>query len=171
MTTRPFTWALVGAVLLSCGARADLFDGSPGSTKGEAARPHATATVHDAGVAPDANATADAESVATGAKAAARIVAGLVGEIGVPSSSQMAQGCVNIDLSTFDRSCRADSDCMSITNVACPSECNCPNDAINADDRLRYETTIASLPFKMGNCPCPSGPMLNPVCTQGVCTY
>jgi hypothetical protein len=172
MTTRPFACALIGFVLVSCGARADLLDGSPDSTKGRGTLARPAATVHDAGVGTDANATASAEGVASAANVAARIVPGLVEAASDPSSSQMQQGCVTLDLSTFDRSCHVDSDCMSIASgTACPSGCFCPNDAINVDDRLRYETTIASLPFKTATCPCPSGPMPNPVCKQSVCTY
>ena len=122
MMTRPFACALLGSVLVSCGARPDLLDGSPGGTKGGVTPPHHNATVHDAGVAPDANATASAEGVAAGANAAARIIAGLVGAASAPSSSQPQDGCVNIDPSTFDRSCDADSDCMSAkSGMACPS--------------------------------------------------
>jgi hypothetical protein len=113
---------------------------------------------------------ASAEGVAAGASTAARILAGLAGTASAPSSSQMQQGCVNIDLASFDRSCRADSDCMAVKGgMACPSGCSCANTAINVDDRLMYEETIASLPFTLGNCPCPSGPPH--LCTQGVCTY
>jgi hypothetical protein len=109
-------------------------------------------------------------SVAAGASAAARMVAGLAGAASAPSSSQVQEGCVNIDLASFDRSCRADSDCMAVKGgMACPSGCSCPNTAINVDDRLMYEETIASLPFSMLSCPCPSGPQH--LCTQGVCTY
>jgi hypothetical protein len=172
MTTRPFACALIGFVLVSCGARADLLDESPGSTKGRGTLARPAATAHDAGVGPDANATASAEGVASAANVAASIVPGLVEAASAPSSSQMQQGCVNLDLSTFDRSCRADSDCMSIASgMACPSGCFCPNDAINVDMRLRYETTVASLPFNTAACPCPSGPPQGPVCTKGVCTY
>jgi hypothetical protein len=170
MTTRPLACALVASVLVSCGARADLVDGSPGGTKDGGTLPYPAATVHDAGVRPDANATAGAESVAAGANAAAGIAAGLVGAAGAPSSSQVQEGCVNIDLASFDRSCHADSDCMSVAGgMACPSGCFCANTAINVDDRLLYEETIASLRFTVLNCPCPYAG--RPVCTQGVCTY
>ena len=77
---------------------------------------------------------------------------------------------MNIDLASFDRSCLVDSDCMAVKGgMACPSGCSCPNTAISVDDRLMYEETIASLPFKVLACPCPSGPPH--LCIQGVCTY
>jgi hypothetical protein len=170
MTTRPLACALVVSVLVSCGARADLIDGSPAGTKGGGTLHRPAATAHDAGVGPDANVAASAEGVAAAANTAARALAGLAGAVSAPSSSQTPESCVNIDLASFDRSCRTDSDCMAVRGgMACPSGCACPNTAINVDDRLMYEETVASLPFTLGTCPCPSGPPH--LCTQGVCTY
>jgi hypothetical protein len=79
------------------------------------------------------------------------------------------EACIGIDLSTYDRSCQTDSDCMSIPNPVC-QDCNCDNDAINVDGRDRFNATLARLPpaMTLGGCGCnfESGPK----CVQGVCT-
>ncbi len=89
-----------------------------------------------------------------------------------------ATGCVNVDPSTYDRSCARDSDCMFIwAGMSCPAECTyvCGggNAAINVDGEARYKQTLASLnagslPYEC-HCPNESGGY-GPVCVQGVCT-
>jgi hypothetical protein len=80
-------------------------------------------------------------------------------------------GCVNVDLSTYDRSCRSSSDCSTVTaGVLCPPVCLCPNAAINKSGATRYWQTLASLPpssFPFCSCPNEEGA----ACNQGVCTY
>ena len=75
--------------------------------------------------------------------------------------------CVNIDVSNYDRSCQADSDCMAIARVACQA-CTCAGTAINVHGRDRYNATLAQLPpATKGFCACPDE--LLSKCVQGVC--
>jgi hypothetical protein len=90
-----------------------------------------------------------------------------------------ATGCVNVDTSTYDRSCTRDSDCMFIWGgMSCPGGCGyvcgIGNAAINVDGQARYEQALA--PVKAASvdsiCHCPanfSGEP-GPVCLKGVCT-
>lgn len=76
--------------------------------------------------------------------------------------------CVNVDLSTYDRSCRSDSDCFTISTsgISCCIR-GCASAAINVDSKTRYWQTIAGLPSCAGGgCTEENGP----VCIQGVCT-
>jgi len=83
--------------------------------------------------------------------------------------SDAGTGCVNVDLSTYDRSCSSDSDCIAITSgVICPGNWLCSNATVNADGQRRYEQTIALLPPVGPNFHCRRGPP--PVCVRGVCT-
>ncbi len=146
MWTRPIACALASSALLACGGRADLADYLATRTTRAPAQ-HASSP-------PDASATVDAGDTAEGA------------------AGQTAAECVIIDLSTYDRSCTSDSECLAVTSgLACASGCLCPNDAINAIGRTRYERTIAPLAPAASGCSCPVDRALNPVCVQGVCTY
>jgi hypothetical protein len=92
-------------------------------------------------------------------------------------------GCVNVDPSTYDRSCSKDSDCMTIASgILCPGDacsfCCGGNAAINVDGKARYEQTIAplsdawsdvfGLPTSVCNCQNCAGS--GPFCNHGVCT-
>jgi len=93
-----------------------------------------------------------------------------------------ATGCVNVDLSTYDRSCSKGSDCMVIqSGMRCPGDCDCcgGNAAINVDGQARYEQTTAplssqwilarGLPASVCNCPsCAGSP--GPFCVHGLCS-
>jgi hypothetical protein len=77
--------------------------------------------------------------------------------------------CVNVDLSTYDRSCSRDSECMTIstTGIACCIG-SCSAAAINADSGARYWQAIAGLPScGLSGCPNDQGP----ACIHGMCTY
>jgi len=78
---------------------------------------------------------------------------------------------VNVDVSTYDRSCSSDLDCISIWGgVTCPGGCLCAaNAAVNVDELARYERTLAPLPPIACNCPVVQAP--NAVCVNGLCTY
>ena len=90
--------------------------------------------------------------------------------------------CANIDLSTYDRSCCSDSDCVIVpsgSGLFCSGACacgGCGGTAVNADGQARYEQTVAPvLPSLNYNCNCPacsseSSAFGGPVCVQGVCT-
>jgi hypothetical protein len=80
-------------------------------------------------------------------------------------------GCVNVDLSTYDRSCSSDADCAAIrSGVICPGACVCANAVISAKDESRYWQTLAGLPpASLPTCGCPNEPRT--ACIHGVCTY
>ncbi len=86
-------------------------------------------------------------------------------------------GCVNVDPSTYDRSCTKDSDCMFIwSGSLCPGGCQyiCGggNTAINVDSRACYEQALAPMAAASLDivCHCPNWSGYTPVCVQGVCT-
>ena len=75
--------------------------------------------------------------------------------------------CVNIDLSSYDRSCTRDSDCIEIstTGFAC-CVWDCSSAAINVEAGAQYERAIAGLPScGLSGCANDSGPR----CDHGVC--
>ena len=94
--------------------------------------------------------------------------------------TEAATGCVNVDVSSYDRSCTKDSDCTIIEpGMWCPGDCacgGCGGSAVNKDSQACYERTIAPLlPSLDDNCNCPacsseSSAYPGPVCVQGVCT-
>ena len=97
-----------------------------------------------------------------------------------------ATGCVNVDLSAYDRSCARDSDCMFIwAGMSCPGGCTLAcglvNAAINVDSQGCYEQTLAPLKAAVRTprgaasveteCHCPNETgSPGPACVQGVCT-
>lgn len=166
MSTRQFACALVGSVLLACGARPDLLYGGPSDTTGstkDAGTPRDPATRHDAAVGPDAPVTSNADDAADGPTP--------VEDAGnAPDAQPQLIDCVDIDLSSYDRWCHSDSDCMLVrSGVSCPSDCLCPNAAINVDGRMRYEVTIAPARSTRVVCNCPNEPA--PSCNKGECTF
>lgn len=77
-------------------------------------------------------------------------------------------GCVNVDLSTYDRSCNKDSDCVEITSGRmCPGGCSCGGTAINADGLCRYHQTVAPLASSGVVCNCPAD--FGACCRAGRC--
>ena len=85
-------------------------------------------------------------------------------ETGPPDAS----GCVFIDLSTFDQSCKVDSDCTEITSgQVCDRNCACGGSAVNVDGLARYQQEVqgaASGPA----CSCPA--FGQPRCIASKCT-
>jgi hypothetical protein len=74
--------------------------------------------------------------------------------------------CVNVDLSTYDQSCKLDSDCVEITGgVICDGSCACGGSAVNADGQARYDQTIAQVTLAPCNCPALGAPR----CLKGQC--
>jgi len=54
-----------------------------------------------------------------------------------------AGACVNIDLSTYDVSCKVDSDCTQITSgEVCDRNCACGGSAVNVDGLSRYQQEL-----------------------------
>jgi hypothetical protein len=78
-----------------------------------------------------------------------------------------AVSCVFIDPSTYDQSCKQDSDCIEITpGSICSGNCACGGAAVNADGQSRYDEAINSL--VLAACACPLAGI--PRCVQGMCT-
>lgn len=85
-------------------------------------------------------------------------------DAGTPASD--AGACVNVDVSTYDQTCSADSDCMEVTGGAvCTGACACGGSAINVDGKARYEAAVAAV--KPAQCFCPAGGF--PRCVQNHC--
>jgi hypothetical protein len=75
--------------------------------------------------------------------------------------------CVDIDLSTYDRSCNVASDCIEINSgVLCPGACMCGGSTINKSGQARYDAAISSI--QTTACPCPA--QSPPACVNGQCT-
>jgi len=75
--------------------------------------------------------------------------------------------CVDIDLSTYDQSCKVDTDCMDVTaGVVCTGQCACGGSLINVDEQSRYDAAIAGVQTE--GCPCPPDGIAR--CLQDHCT-
>jgi hypothetical protein len=85
-------------------------------------------------------------------------------DAGAPGDSGV---CVDIDLTTYDQTCNADSDCIDITaGVVCSGQCACGGSTINVDGQARYEAAVA--PVDTLGCPCPPDGITR--CLQNHCT-
>jgi hypothetical protein len=83
------------------------------------------------------------------------------------SGSSVKGSCVNVDLSTYDQTCKVDSDCIDVTSgQICTGGCACGGSAINVDGEARYEAAVASVQTLA--CPCPADGV--PRCIQNRCT-
>jgi hypothetical protein len=75
---------------------------------------------------------------------------------------------VEIDLSTFDTSCKVTSDCIDISSGdVCSDNCNCGGSTINASGQARYDALINQLPPSAVDCFCPN--LGTPTCVAGQC--
>ncbi|HEX8794439.1 MAG TPA: hypothetical protein VF765_26020 [Polyangiaceae bacterium] len=80
--------------------------------------------------------------------------------------------CVDIDVSTFDRSCQNDSDCINVSagTICSGYNCLCGGAAINASEQGRYNAALASVEAGPGPyCQCPY--FGRPRCLQAQCVY
>jgi hypothetical protein len=115
-------------------------------------------------VAPDAGSHPDAASQSSDAAAsdvAASDGAAIDGAV-----------CVDIDVSTYDRSCHADADCINVSaGMICSGyNCLCGGAAISADAEPRYKAAFASVqPGPGPYCECPY--FGRPRCIQAECVY
>lgn len=85
-------------------------------------------------------------------------------------SSSDGGTCVNIDVSNFDTSCTADSDCIEVTpgTICAGYTCICGGASISAADQARYDALLASVPRGEGpGCNCPAFGI--PRCLQSQC--
>jgi hypothetical protein len=74
--------------------------------------------------------------------------------------------CVDVDLTTYDQTCRADSDCIEVTaGEICADSCECGGSAINQNDAQRYANATDGITTEA--CPCPY--FGNPRCVAGSC--
>jgi hypothetical protein len=98
------------------------------------------------------------------------------------STGDVGNGCVNVDVSTYDQSCVQDSDCIDVTTgVLCPDRCQCGGSTINRSEQARYQAATASITGPPCHCPaegipqciqskctlCPFGPNPPPGCPDG----
>lgn len=75
--------------------------------------------------------------------------------------------CVNVDLSTYDVSCKVDSDCIQITSgEICSGSCACGGSTINADGQSRYDQQLSQV--QLAPCACPAFGVAR--CITGTCT-
>jgi hypothetical protein len=75
--------------------------------------------------------------------------------------------CVYVDLTTYDLSCKSDSDCIQITSgEICSGECTCGGSAINADGQAQYDQQLSEI--TLAPCGCPAIGV--PRCITGTCT-
>lgn len=81
-------------------------------------------------------------------------------------------GCVEVDLSTFNKSCEYPSDCTLIPNRFCPGFA-CPHAIINRADLARFNQVYSHIPPNpMGlDAGCAEYGSLQPACLQGTCAY
>jgi hypothetical protein len=64
--------------------------------------------------------------------------------------------CVDVDLSTYDQSCRNDGDCIEVTTgEICTDTCACGGSAISASEQQRYANATAGITTEA--CPCVAG--------------
>jgi hypothetical protein len=83
-----------------------------------------------------------------------------------------AATCVDIDVSTYDRSCQTDSDCINVSaGMICSGyNCLCGGAAINAGEQDRYNAALASVqPGPGPYCGCPY--FGRPRCLKAQCVY
>jgi hypothetical protein len=76
-----------------------------------------------------------------------------------PDSAKDGGKCVDIEPSSYDQSCTADSDCVGISSgqICTGYDCTCPNAAINKDDQASYEKVFSSVQPGPGPiCECPA---------------
>jgi hypothetical protein len=80
--------------------------------------------------------------------------------------------CVDIDVSTYDRSCQTDSDCINVAagTICSGYNCLCGGAAISATEQARYNAALASVqPGPGPYCGCPY--FGRPRCLQSQCVY
>jgi hypothetical protein len=80
--------------------------------------------------------------------------------------------CVDIDVSTYDRSCQTDSDCINVSagTICSGYNCLCGGATISASEQSRYNAALASVqPGPGPYCSCPY--FGRPRCLQAQCVY
>ena len=94
---------------------------------------------------------------------------------GADAGAPDARVCIDIDPTSFDQTCKGDSDCFEVTGgTFCGNGpwCMCGGASINVDDQSRYEAALADLRSRItpgpGGCFCPY--LGSPRCVHGLCT-
>ena len=80
--------------------------------------------------------------------------------------------CVDIDVSTYDKSCQTDSDCINVAagTICSGYNCLCGGAAISAGEQARYNAALGSVEAGPGPyCGCPY--FGGPRCIQAQCVY
>jgi hypothetical protein len=130
--------------------------------------------VHDA-------ATGNGDASATAEAGDTHVTADASGQTGADAAAQVEDdafyhlndaGCLEVDLSTFDRSCDADSDCAVVATVFCPGVA-CPSAEIRVEGLARFNEVFSHLPPNPRGVRGECGPLfsLAQACLYGVCTY
>ncbi len=82
-------------------------------------------------------------------------------------------GCTEIEASSYDESCKSDSDCVTVnvgsTCSACVFACGQNVGAINAGAMAQYTADVAKTPAGAIPCFCPTGGLGVPCCRSGQC--
>lgn len=82
-------------------------------------------------------------------------------------------GCTEVEASSYDQSCKSDSDCV-VVNVGnacaeCIFACAQSVGAINAGAMAQYNADVAKTPAGVAECNCPSEGIVIPCCHGGQC--
>jgi hypothetical protein len=173
-------YTLFGLVLAACGGRTQATGtGNEGGSTAERVNeggsvpeasdgPGSGRMTNDSGLIADAASAAEADSAASC-------------HIATPDPPQYE--CNTIDLSWYDRSCLADSDCVAVEvgGGICSGQCFCYNAAINVRDRACYERSVPPPVVEDApscrNCFFAADPSCDRVydpparCINGMCTY
>ena len=98
-------------------------------------------------------------------------VLGIAAACGAGACSANGNQCVDIDVSTYDTSCNADSDCIIVNagHICSGYTCLCGNATINVDGQARYNAAMSSLTPGGPGCGCPAFGQAR--CVQSTCTY
>jgi hypothetical protein len=76
--------------------------------------------------------------------------------------------CVDIELSTYDLSCKQASDCILIqTGEVCSGQCSCGGQPVSASEQSRYDQATSGIRFV--GCSCPKE--VAPSCFENRCEY
>jgi hypothetical protein len=88
------------------------------------------------------------------------------------SGADAAASC-NISASSYDQSCKADTDCTLVdSRNYCEPGCVCPNSTVNVGALAQYNADVATTPLgsgALGSTACPCRVVLPPCCRDGRC--
>jgi len=83
-------------------------------------------------------------------------------------ANDAGEECVEIDVSTYDRSCNDVSDCTEIpTGAVCDGSCECGGTPVNVSGEARYKQAVSGIVFDA--CHCAEGASL--ACINNQCMF